>query len=82
MSYEVLEQKIKTLPPKYYDALEVYLNFLCSQAIEDENLQIENTLQVRALNAFESMRNTAEENGFMTDEEIAAEIYAAREMSK
>lgn len=34
--------------------------------------------QAKALAAFQSMRKKAEENGYLTDEEINAEITAAR----
>ena len=48
--------------------------------ISDDNFEevVQAVRQVKAMIAFNSMRKTAEDNGFMSEEEIEAEIHAAR----
>jgi hypothetical protein len=48
--------------------------------ISDGNFEevVKSVRQVKAMIAFNSMRSRAAKNGFMTDEEIEAEILAAR----
>jgi hypothetical protein len=48
--------------------------------IADGNFEevVKSVRQVKAMIAFNSMRSRAAKNGFMTDEEIEAEIKAAR----
>lgn len=44
MPYEVLEKQIKALPPRYYESLVDYLEYLTKKSKEDEEASEEESL--------------------------------------